>query len=372
MASTPPWSDLHIDLLSLVFEKYGDDFEYLSSCASVCLSWRSAISKLSQRLLPKTPFLLLVTDDDHQDKGSQVSLVNIKTLKTPKIRVNPGLQGRWIRSCCHGWLLTIARALPHEINLLNPITGARIRLPSAGNQFNPSEGLTVVTSRNPLDSKSMVLGIYSSNQELVVCKPGDRTWTRIKHSSPKNLFFRSAIFYKGEFYVFSDPCIGHYDSIGRIRCDLNNSVHDLFMEELIRMPPPSPTAKLLFRYQPTDLHSAFVYIFGYLVELMDDLLIVLKYKQSNPQDKSRRFEVYRLKWEGEKEWVPVKSLGNNGIYLNRPSSTSVSIGEENSRECRANCIYFVERRDQWIDRGVYDMETKITQWSPLSNFVSLF
>ncbi|XP_038686616.1 uncharacterized protein LOC119986140 [Tripterygium wilfordii] len=358
MAPAPPWSDLHIELLSLVFEKYEDDYEYLSSCASVCLSWRSAIDKLSQRLLPKLPFqLLLMTDDiDHQDNGSRVYLIDIQNLKTHKIQINPELHGRWVQSCSYGWLLAIGRAWPHEINLLNPITGARIRLPPAGNQFNPRHGFAVVTSGNPLDSNCMVVGIHSWDQELVVCKSGDRTWTRIKHSCPKNVFFSKGIFYRDEFYVMTYPNIRHNDFIGRIRSDLNNS-SPLFMEELIRMPPPFLMAGFSFR--------GYGSICSYMVELMDDLLIVFKHMYLNPQDKSRRFQVYRLKWEGGKEWVPVKSLGNNGIYLDRPSSISVSIGVDNSRECRANCIYFVERSYQCINRGVYDMETQITQWSSI-------
>ncbi|XP_038686618.1 uncharacterized protein LOC119986141 [Tripterygium wilfordii] len=352
MAPAPAWSDLHIELLTLVFEKFEDDFEYLSSCASVCVSWRAAIRKLSLRLLPKLPFQLLLI----KDNGSGVSLIDIQNLKTREIRINPTLQRRWIRSCSHGWLLTIGRAWPHEINFLNPITGVRIRLPPAGNQFNPSEGgLTVVTSGNPSDSNCMVLGAHSWSQELVFCKPGDRTWTRINHSSSK-VFLLPAMFYKGEFYI-------RYNYfIGRIRGDLNNS-GTLFMEELIRMPHFSPVEGLL-------LHKS-GYTCSYLVELMDDLLIVLKHGYFNPQDKRRRFEVYRLKWEGGKEWVPVKSLGNNGIYLDCPSSISVSVGRDNSRECRANCIYFVERSCQCINRGVYDMEMQITQWSSVRKVTGL-
>ncbi|XP_042425946.1 probable F-box protein At4g22060 isoform X2 [Zingiber officinale] len=132
------WSDLPLDLFSLVFSKLSLP-QFLRSMA-VCVSWSAAVCDLSTRgrcfkFRGQSPWLVLY----HNPKvdPSAITFYALDERREYTIPVpDPPISDRIFLGSAHGWIITIDVRL--RLQLLNPITGAQIDLPRLSRVF-PSE-----------------------------------------------------------------------------------------------------------------------------------------------------------------------------------------------------------------------------------------
>ena len=294
-----PWSDLPRDLLHIIFKKLENPSD-IYQCGIVCVSWKS----VATAILANSHFILLPNRDsrvgdcvllDTQTKG-------IHTLTLPEL-----YHVKFLISSSFGWLLTVDKR--YKVRLLNPFTREQIKLPSAINFFNRPGYFRVITSTNPLDPKCIVIVTYHSYREhnMACCRPGDWNWTVREISNCSGSDF---IFYKGEFYS-----IDFYGKLFRI-C-LRRGVVESSLPRL--------------ELRKTDV--------TYLVEVEGNLLLVVTSRciSRDPYE----CVVYKLDWI-EKQWIRVRSIGNNSILLKYSNGKySITVPVNHFINLRADCIYFL-------------------------------
>ncbi|XP_042401526.1 uncharacterized protein LOC121991607 [Zingiber officinale] len=122
------WSDLSLDLFSLIFSKLSLP-QFLRS-AAVCASWSSAVGDLSARdrcvkFRGQSPWLVLNNDDNPSAVITFYALDEAREYTIPV--PNPPITDRFFLGSAHGWIITMDVRL--RVQLLNPITGAQIDLP---------------------------------------------------------------------------------------------------------------------------------------------------------------------------------------------------------------------------------------------------
>ncbi|KAJ3675741.1 hypothetical protein LUZ60_004783 [Juncus effusus] len=124
MSASPNWSLLLPDLLRSISEKLISLTDFLRFRA-VCSHWRSASSSPPLHLPAQIPWLMLPFDPD--PVGSfVVSFYDPVRSKIVKLDL-PEMMGQRVCGSSHGWL--VLEKVP-EVCLFNPITRARISLPS--------------------------------------------------------------------------------------------------------------------------------------------------------------------------------------------------------------------------------------------------
>ncbi|XP_042405143.1 uncharacterized protein LOC121995479 [Zingiber officinale] len=122
------WSDLPLDLVSLIFSKLSLP-QFLRS-AAVCASWSSAVGDLSARgrcvkFRGQSPWLVLNNDDNPSAVITFYALDEAREYTIPV--PDPPITDRFFLGSAHGWIITMDVRL--RVQLLNPITGAQIDLP---------------------------------------------------------------------------------------------------------------------------------------------------------------------------------------------------------------------------------------------------
>ncbi|XP_038686613.1 putative F-box protein At5g55150 [Tripterygium wilfordii] len=332
LISTDYWSDDYYISVS--------DYDTILSLAIVSNTWQSIVKPFYLKLKPMMPPLILLTHASH------CYLFNIVREEFLAIQL-PQLHRRWVRSCSHEWLLTITHDFPYQIRLLNPLSRASIRLPPMWNRFEGLEELKVTVSTSPSDPNCVILARHAEESKLAFCRPGDRTWTRLR---PAQNRYSSAIFYKDQLYLIE---YGTSDVLNLLRCiDLGRLVS--ITQKSIQKPE---------RCLSVDT---------YLVDSSADLLLILKYNYwddiklsgmgctygyscelSNPL-----FEVYKLQ---NRDWVEVDNVGENAIYLS--PNCSVSMPATDMDECTANRIYFFDASgdETGYMTGVYHIKNRYVE-----------
>ena len=187
------WSDLHQEVLELIFDCVKDPIDILR-CRIVCKSWLMGCSQFYKKYFP----LCLIQKDSEEDSRT---LFMISTKETSKIHL-PEAKGQYICSLNNGWLLTVDHAYPHQIRLLNLISRAQILLPpcktlSSFWSITRVETLVkkAIVSTCPYSSNLVILLQYNRFQ-VAFCRAGDEEW-----SSFHMLHFISDIMlYKDRFY----------------------------------------------------------------------------------------------------------------------------------------------------------------------------
>ncbi|TXG49583.1 hypothetical protein EZV62_025458 [Acer yangbiense] len=357
------WYDLPVEILHIIFHKLKDPSD-IYRCGLVCVLWKS----VAKTVLPHC--LLLSNVDVFKDETgrshSKASLnkqscvlLNTQTSETHEISL-PEVEGRWFCSSSFGWLLTIGFKTPHKLRLLNPFTSDQIELPSAREFIRPDH-LRVITSSSPLDPKCLVLAARGYYGELAFCRPGDESWTRVQFCDSFDCFCSDAIFYKDKFYA-----VGYSGDLFRISSNIIPIAAKLPLQP-IRLAKANQLRK-----------------FNYLVELDGNLLLVARYGNHISSYVTFVFEVYELNCV-EKQWIKVKSIGNNAILLGINSSISLRVSP--ARNFKANCIYFIDddinnlsfiTDSHQCHTGFYDMMTGNTEYlyqssaiwtSPLNWFI---
>ncbi|KAJ7005733.1 hypothetical protein D5086_004135 [Populus alba] len=331
------WSDLPPELLQLITQKQTN----LRSCRfvrAVCKSWRSALPKKPHDLLGQLPWLLLPYQNDSPNHRGFYNLADGKTYRLE-------LPESYEKRCCgssHGWLVMVEET--PAIFLLNPLTKARIDLPSLSTSPNFPTEVVFKNSRNlhpssirsskqrlrdrfirkvrvsvdpSLVSNFMVMAIYGTEHEnLAFCASGDIAWTIIRETSPP-LNYKDIMFHGGNFFVI--------DKVGRVSiCKTDN--------------PPS----LIHVADPPPVPPKMGYKQWYMANLNGSLLLVgrlRKYHVPVYGYETFSFVAYKLERE-ESKWSEVESLGDKMLFLGWNCSHSVSALDFN--RCKGDCIYFTD------------------------------
>ncbi|CAK7346101.1 unnamed protein product [Dovyalis caffra] len=304
------WSELPSELLQLIAEKHTNYVDYLFTRAA-CKSWQAAITKKPHNVLCQLPLLLLPY---HQNNPDHRGLYNIPDDKTYSIELPETYEKR----CCgssHGWLIMVENS--PAIFLLNPLTRARIELPSLSSVstfptevvFENSRNLNVnyvrreklyvrdtfvikaTISADPSLTASFVVAIiYGFNENLAFCRSGDVDWTLIDETS-QPARYKDIMFCAGKFYVV--------DQMGRISvCTMAD------MPTMIHLPhPPQISPRMGYKQ-------------WYLASLNEELLLVARYRKVIPdyEYKTDRFDVYGLDADGT-NWLKLENLSDHMLFL---------------------------------------------------------
>nr|XP_009409590.2 PREDICTED: probable F-box protein At4g22165 [Musa acuminata subsp. malaccensis] len=185
---------------------------------AVCKHW-NLVNKFEDqcRLRPQAPWLMFSGDDNSTAKFFSIVEKKIYKIQCPQ----PMIGKRIYVGSCHGWLVTLDGRC--NMHLLNPLTGAQIRLPSVltlpfiRDIYNLEGQITnfnveqdnnhyslwlkfirkVVISKAPdADNDFTIMMIYSHWCKLAFARAGDKAWTPI--ISPyyySDIIYRNAKFY---------------------------------------------------------------------------------------------------------------------------------------------------------------------------------
>ncbi|KAL5702474.1 hypothetical protein ACHQM5_027688 [Ranunculus cassubicifolius] len=238
------WSEVPNNLLEDIFQRLflKDHLGF----SSVCSSWRSAC--VENRYLPSRRYVGLLVPGKTADSETRRLLEPVQgEYNNNNSPINVPVPHRYY--CCgssFGWLVLINDDL--DMQFFNPISGAKLQLPSANTLVSPSAswglkrfGKHYVTKAflscdpSSLTSRAMVLVIYGG-YNLAFSIPGDKSWRVIatgEHGSgPDVREYSDAIFHKKKFYVVynSAPPPG-----GVVTCDLSDIENPIVADYA---PPP--------------------------------------------------------------------------------------------------------------------------------------
>ncbi|XP_021769484.1 putative F-box/kelch-repeat protein At4g12810 [Chenopodium quinoa] len=254
----------------------------------------------------------------------------------------------WGSSC--GWVVTLDLNL--EIYMFNPLTKARVPLPSQTTMFNDYEDEIndYVWARQCFVNKMIVFETDNERDDyIVIALPGafpgciayyarrsDKAWTSIFSTRKLQgwlLDWVTDVVRWGQklLFLYQDGAIGYCDMSA-----LENSKIATIMEY-----SPIPKA-----YDPWPCIKQ-----QYLLDAFGDLLMVSRHKidYEGVEDNSvnydtLHFKVYRFKFDTN-TWVQVNDLGDVALFVG--NNTSIPIRASHINNCKRNCIYFTDDEFQF-------------------------
>ncbi|KAJ9186394.1 hypothetical protein P3X46_001971 [Hevea brasiliensis] len=309
------WSELPPELLQTITQKQTNYIDYLSIRA-VCKSWRSAIPRRPHDLLPP----------NHR------GFYNLSNGKTYFLEF-PQAYDKRCCGCSHGWLVMVEDT--PAIFLLNPLTKARIELPSLSafpnfptevvyqnsrnlnEHFNRNTKLHIretyirkaIISEDPSGCQFHGRGyiIYhtvNDNENLALCRSGDISWSTIHEMSP-GPHYKDIMFHAGKFYVVDDK-----DRVSICNTDNPSSMIQ------VADPPPVPQKWATSNGIWAELWNSLDY--GY---------------------QTRRFIIYKLD-VSKSIWLELDGLDDTIFFLGWNCSHSISALDY--KNCKGNFIYFTD------------------------------
>ncbi|KAJ4805311.1 F-box family protein [Rhynchospora pubera] len=211
-AHLPP---LVSSLISVKIKSIPDYFRF----RAVCSSWRSASDPKPRHLPPQVPWLMIPYDPYKKNDDGIRLFYDCSESKTHKLHLPETIN----MICCGsfgGWLLLVMAA-GEDMFLLNPLTRARIQLPSTatleehvrndysdiyfheeGQQgYNPYLGdfaIRRVTFSTDLSDPNCLITIFLKGfQAILCCRVGDSGWTKVNTGWGDV----DALYYNGRFHV---------------------------------------------------------------------------------------------------------------------------------------------------------------------------
>ncbi|KAK4282811.1 hypothetical protein QN277_014140 [Acacia crassicarpa] len=367
---SPPWSGLRRDLL-LKIANLLDGIDRLRF-RGVCYRWRSVLPTPSRRSAPpseslKLPFPMAPDPNLNQRRRGKFMLVHstvyclqtlykiTDTCKTTEcwiIKIEETGEVGEVRLKDPLYRSAKSKALsprlPKGLNLLDhrvsEITKVYDLQFVANNKKIPAAGCFELFSLRPtrvaVCSKGpdfAVMAIHSYGQ-LSIWKNDDQEWTSLSNG-PGDFYYNDVVCHKGKFYALD------YSGI-TISVDLSKEIAQV-----------TPT---LANHRSGDVN-----FYKRLVSYLGDLFLVdrdprgsLAGENSDSDDDvlPTYFHVHRLN-EDEREWVPVKSLGNTAMFVGEDCTFCVSTQEWDG--CKKNCIYYLERFVSRDDANEYQVDREV-------------
>ncbi|XP_022773116.1 F-box protein At2g26160-like [Durio zibethinus] len=342
------WSELPSDLLALIAKRLVC-MEHFLAFGAVCTSWLLAADKNNFEPSQLQPPWLMLGKMKNKTFREFLSLTTHKIYRFP-IRDANG------KKCLasQGWLFAIGKNL--DINLVHPLSGARVPLPQM-HTLKDSDRLfdcpgfhfiykAILSANNPNDLR---VAIFYGNgiNKVAFCKVGEETWKTVE--AYPSCACHDLLYYKGQFFGV--------DILARIWVfnheNLNAQVISTIPSEFLANHGNSMIRK------PWQYFERF-----YLVESAGSLLAVSREGKICGHDYGTTgFRVFELDVE-DGMWKRVNSLGNRALFLGHNSSFSIQVTSNSG--CKADCIYFTDdyycfssyqesHRRKGKDQGIYNM-----------------
>ncbi|KAJ3706974.1 hypothetical protein LUZ61_010679 [Rhynchospora tenuis] len=289
---------------------------------AVCKTWRSSVSVSDPS--PRLPWFL----SERVNLDGEILYYSLSSKKTYKIHCQKqklanflGTAGSFIFCCQDGY--------PESVALLNPLNGLEISLP-APKDF---EVLGVVS--NPLQDDIVAV---SGSETCTYCiwmafmRPGEEDWEILSW----NTHYKRGVclYHEGLSYI---------NEYGE-----DTLIEDAMTEDLVASIPSPKSRHLLSQH---------------LLEVCGDILLIFK---NNATDRLEDFgfDIYQLEEaSGNYQWVKIRSIGNQVLFLNYIGGFSVRDSELPG--FKGNCIYF-ENYDSMSNRVLcrHDLENGTTEALP--------
>lgn len=377
------WSELPLDIISLIVNQEQLSLADVGRMATVCKSWDSILRENNwfglhvNANIGKTPFPWLMLADECRSGGKR-GFFNPATGQVSEVYL-PEAEGRRCCGSSHGWIVTIGEDM--EINLLNPLTRQQLSLPSQLTFDVFSDGSTNQeihewSSRKDVVRSFILKAILTCSpsragecvtvaslfppglRPLAYARPGDSKWTIIPHlesyQEPNDF-----IFYQGQ--VFAINLFGEL------------MVLDLYHDPELKWKVISP-----------ELYDTCRDIFGglghchfdfYLAQIAGKFVAVVRGAKVRERCRREILKVAVFKFQLG-EWRQIHEIGDCCLFLGVNQTICLSPAP---RGYRPNCIYFADDfhfyfRDSVIP--VYGLDTliystKSDDFSPVHGGVSL-
>ncbi|XP_078161805.1 putative F-box protein At4g17565 [Carex rostrata] len=246
------WADLPSLVLHLISEKINFITDYVRYRA-VCSSWRFASLPKPRHLPPQLPWLFLpqapyLDINSTKDEGIRlfydfwqfkmhkhhlpetIDKIHIPEIieKEHKILIPETIENMCLSSY-RGWLLFVAHG-DKEIFLLNPLTRARIQLPSfitTVNIIGPHQDTSIFSSMfnscinfqstklsfstDPTNPKCLIMVFVCNCRQICFCKVEDHCWTDVDLSPVVSDYLEDVVYSNERFYLLHDRLISIYD-----------------------------------------------------------------------------------------------------------------------------------------------------------------
>ncbi|XP_042420646.1 F-box protein At2g05970-like [Zingiber officinale] len=337
------WVDLSLDLFSLIFSKLS--LPQLLRSAAVCVSWSAAAHEVRTRsrrfeFRGQGPWLMFGGGPDRDSSAATFYTLDEGREYTIPLPDAP-ISRRFLLGSAHGWVITYDTSLG-LFQLLNPITGSQIDLPSVVSnhldiihdndersnirtrrQFPLIESLIetppfkAILSADPsLEDDYTVVFIHYFIPSICFTRSGYESWFQLNDVNQ----FQDILFHKGKLYATT----------------ISGSVQVCVIDDARLRRGELPTFTPVIPPDPDHCH------FDYLAETPRGDLLNIQRKLGR-HDLTVFVEVYRLQLEEEilsRRTEQVKDLGELIIFLG--SNHPLCLSASDFPHLRPNSIYFTD------------------------------
>ncbi|GJN05592.1 hypothetical protein PR202_ga23235 [Eleusine coracana subsp. coracana] len=283
------WAALQNDVIGIIVKKLAIP-DYLRFRA-VCTSWNHACRDMSYH--PRVdPWLMFRSNSED---GAKFFCVPERKNQIIRLPTTVSLFGSvWAPvGSSHGWVIYFSQTYG-TMQLVNPISGEQIQLPTIGRKVVSKALLLEMNERN-----FTVVVLYGDQKGYKVTRKGYTNWSSVESKD----ILADVIKHRGHLYT----------------CDVNGTV------EVWAEPPrawPSEEAMLTPQWR-----------FRCLVETPAGDLIRVQRQGPN------KFSVWILD-KGTSSWVEIDNIGDVSLFVSHYSS--VCFPAKDHPNLKANCIYFID------------------------------
>uniref|UniRef100_A0ACD5XKU6 Uncharacterized protein n=1 Tax=Avena sativa TaxID=4498 RepID=A0ACD5XKU6_AVESA len=319
MAASVDWSSLPSDLVNRIADCLlaTNDVDYYTDLRAVCSSWRSAAADAMNNPDPCFhPMQWIVIDEVSHSldvkRGTRL-LVNKTTGRF--LRKDLPMLRRYyvITTGPDGFFVLADREPPHAVCILNPFTGYLLRFMTPMVDFAVDSAAIHGWEEGPL----LLILFCDSCRKLYIAHTDSECFYLLEEDKVAYTVFRLSIM----VMTYN----GH----------VSTKIRDLLG---------------LFGFHPSELMSVYPSETGhasrcFIVESAGKIQVIIKLQHS--------MEVFRWNTDRDGVFEPIKSIGNQAIFLGHRKCLSVNAAIFPSID--ANCIYYLKSLDPY-DIYMYDLK----------------
>ncbi|KAF3336625.1 F-box protein [Carex littledalei] len=380
----PDWAHLPLAAVYLISEKVNCITDYVRFRA-VCSPWRSASLPKPRHLPHQLPWLMIPSLKDLREDGGVHLFYDLWQSKMRKIHL-PETIGKKCCASYRGWLLLMAPQ-GTELFLLNPLTRARVQLPSftapvnfiwdkAHNDLHIPTGkvdflfnselrnyvITKMTfSVDLTDPNCLIMMFIQSLRAIFFCKLGDRCWTLVVLPRVPSGGVTDAAYNNGSFYLLYKRFILNFDL----------SQHKLQVQDMYSFKPELQSVLSFFLEGKSGIYIVAV---NFTIENEEAEKITERFPKQKlelyqVQDQEQRMEVKRIVdisdttiFNGDNyQYLAVRTDDwdslNGGCMYNVRASSADNAGDESSYS-----IYFAKVDKVNPEPVVLDLAKNLPIW----------
>ncbi|CAL9043001.1 unnamed protein product [Musa banksii] len=331
---SPDWTSLPLDVLTKIGEKL--PVPHRSCFRATCKDWCSALLPV---VIP-SPWLLSVGKN-----SDTCNFLSLPTRRSFTYSLLPELHGvRYVGSQA-GWLAVFNENL--DVSLINPLTAARICLPSFLTlpNFELVDGSCVLPHLNRISRYFVTKVIFSANPtthnyiavslygiprgEIAYAKAGGDKWNLLQTTSTQNRSYEDIMYHNGKFYCITvEAEVSAFDLSG--------------VSPTVTVVAESTSLGLThFDYhipcsRVRNIHNKYL-----ACSSTGELFLILRRAVLSYESQGwKAIIVWRYNPQRQPCWEAVKNLGNKSLLIG--INNAISMSTENFRDARRDCVYFTE------------------------------